>query len=148
VVFKFRLQTLLKHKERQEKSLQLDLAALREAHRQECLVLTALEEEQKAQQRLLRERQTMGRLDIPAIGLILGYMELLQAKEASQRDAIAILEQKIERRREELVAVMRERKTIEKLRERQYESYLLDQKRLESKVTDEISMSQYNRRAR
>ena len=66
------------------------------------------------------------------------YIEYLKKEVVRQDKVILEAEIKLEQKRNELVDAMKERKTLEKLRERQYEEFMLEQKLVEQRVVDEV----------
>ncbi len=50
----------------------------------------------------------------------------------------------VEKKREELVEATKEKKKFEKLKENQHENYIIEEKRSEQRVTDEIVSYKYN----
>jgi len=74
------------------------------------------------------------------------YIEFLK-EEAKQQDKIILeAQKKAEKKRQELVESMKERKTLEKLSERQYEVFLIEQKLAEQRVADEMMSYRFDNR--
>ncbi len=74
------------------------------------------------------------------------YLSLLDSKIKRQKENVNSAMLNVDKIREELVKAVKDRKILEKLRDRKYEEYLLEQKRLEQKTNDEIVS--YNRNER
>lgn len=74
------------------------------------------------------------------------YLSLLDSKIKRQKENVNSAMLNVDKIREELLKAVKERKILEKLRDRKYEEYLLEQKRLEQKTNDEIVS--YNRNER
>jgi flagellar FliJ protein len=72
------------------------------------------------------------------------YLSLLDSKIKKQKENVNSAMLNVDKIREELLKAVKERKILEKLRDRKYEEYLLEQKRLEQKTNDEIVS--YNRK--
>lgn len=72
------------------------------------------------------------------------YLTYLKEAVAKQEIVIQKAEEQAELRRLELVEAMKDRKTLEKLKENVYEQYLIEEKQAEMKVTDEIVSYKYN----
>lgn len=135
--FKFRLQGILNMKQKME-----------DQKRQEYGLAVAEEErEKKKRQELLDKKEEKVVEFRNSIDEIIrsqshsnynNYIEFLK-EEATRQDKIILEAQKrVEIKRQELVEAMKERKTLEKLSERQYEEFLLEQKLAEQKIVDEI----------
>jgi flagellar FliJ protein len=69
----------------------------------------------------------------------------LKERIAAQRKIVHAAEQFAEMKRKELVEAMRDRKTIERLRENALEEYKEDEKRGEQKQVDEVVSYKYSR---
>lgn len=67
------------------------------------------------------------------------YIARLREKTAEQVEIVAAAEVELEERREELLARVKDRKTIEELRLRDYDRYLQELRRYEQSVIDEIA---------
>lgn len=66
------------------------------------------------------------------------YLSLLDSKIKKQKENVNSAMLNVDKIREELLKAVKERKILEKLRERKYEEYQLEQKKLEQKTNDEI----------
>jgi len=66
------------------------------------------------------------------------YLDKLKLWIKAQKVAISIAEAFVEEKRQELVEAMRERKALDKLKENDYNEYLIEEKKAEQKSIDEI----------
>jgi len=66
------------------------------------------------------------------------YIDRLKVLIKQQKMAIIRAEEFVEQKRLELVEAMRERKTMDTLKDHAYEEYLIEEKQTEQKVIDEI----------
>ena len=136
--FTFRLQPVLDHKQRQEELAQVEHAQAQAAQLKEEGALHRLNEAEAAAIDELERQRFTGRLDIEALQLGLGYMDVLKAQILRQTQIVARVRQQTETKRQELVARVQERKTLEKLRERQLETFTREQNRIEARDADEM----------
>lgn len=67
---------------------------------------------------------------------------------ADQQVCVAAAERELEKAREKLAEVMKERKTHENLKEKAFEQFLVDENRRESKEIDELTSYVYGKRRR
>ena len=67
---------------------------------------------------------------------------------ADQQVRVTAAERELERAREKLAEVMKERKTHENLKEKAFEQFLVDENRRESKEIDELTSYVYGKRRR
>ena len=63
-----------------------------------------------------------------------------------QRISVNMAEEKLERARERLAEVRMERKTHEKLKEKAFDAFLMEEKRQESKEIDQLTSYTYGQR--
>ena len=92
----------------------------------------------REQNRKLTAEQLMGKLDLTYIANEKKYVGTLQMLIVQTLQKLALVERQMMVAKGELLAAARERKVIEKLRERQYERWLLAQNRREAAEVDEI----------
>ena len=136
--FHFRLQPVLDHRLRQEEVAQVELAQAQTAQLKEESALQALHAAEAAAIDELERQRFTGRLDIEALQLGLGYLGVLKAQILRQTHVVARARQHTEAKRQELVARVQERKTLERLRERQLEAFTREQNRAEAREADEL----------
>ncbi|HUX08836.1 MAG TPA: flagellar export protein FliJ [Acidobacteriota bacterium] len=67
------------------------------------------------------------------------YIVRLRERTEEQAKIVAAAEDELERRREELIARIKDRKTVEELRLRDYDRYLQELRRFEQSVIDDIA---------
>lgn len=136
--FRFRLQTVLEHKQRLEELAQVELAKAQAAQLKEEGVLQQLTAAETAAVAELERQRFTGKLDIEALQLGLGYMDVLKAQIQRQTQVVFRVRQQTEGKRQELVARMQERKTLEQLRQRQLDAFTLEQNRIEAREADDL----------
>jgi len=135
--FKFRLQSVLSIKEKVED--------LKKNEFGKAMMALAQAQQQLAQMEATRQaaiddfRRDIGSGVDPAAfqryNLFINKMKLLIKQ---QEQVVAQAEAFVEIKRKELVEAMRDKKTLETLRENNYEEYLIEEKQQEQKVVDEI----------
>jgi flagellar protein FliJ len=136
--FKFKLEALLTHRRHIEKEKQRRVAQVQQEiqtlHRRirETQTLIA------AENRTLGTRELTGRLDMQYISHEKRFVGNLALRIALAMQQLAALEQVLAAARAELLAAARARKVIEKLREKQFARWRLEQERKEAAVIDEI----------
>jgi len=136
--FHFSLQRLLDAKETLERAAEEKLAdAIRklEAENDRFKKLSVRVREQIAQIEAFRGTKT----NRHKISVHLRYFDRIQRQLQIQANAVANAERVVEDVRANLCAIVRERKTIEKLREREWNEWSLQARRLEQKEMDEFA---------
>ncbi len=143
--FVFRLAGLLSLKEKIEKRRENEYGAALAALEREREKLAELENELAQTVEELREFvQKSARSD--TIAQYNAYIELVKKRIKAQIKAIQDAEEFAEQARLTLVEAMKERKTLETLKEKDFESYKEEEKRLEQKVLDEVVSYKYSTR--
>ena len=140
--FKFRLEAVLRLRQRFKEEKESELRALNEAKHIMEAEIAALEQE------LRNMDDALG----AAVGEILSVIDLQLASQYSQRidqrikakaAALAKLDGAIAGKRGELVEAQRGVKSLERLRERQTEKFRREQDGAEQKFTDEVAQRKF-----
>ena len=136
--FHFQLEALLTHRRQIEKEKQRRVAQIQ----QEILALRRHIQDSQAliqsQNKTLGARELTGRLDMQYIAHEKRFVGALTVRIVLALHKLAALEQTLAAARAELLAAARARKVIEKLREKQWNRWRLEQQRKEAAVIDEI----------
>ena len=142
--FQFELQPLLEHRQRIEDEKQKTLA-------QQLRLREALERQlRELQETVVSDKHTMkqqliGKVDVSRIRqhALHGHQVSIRAQQLLMR--LAQLMQQIDAARAELIEASRERKAVEKLREKRYQAWQREQNKREARQLDEIAVQQYTR---
>jgi flagellar export protein FliJ len=143
----FRLDPILSHKKRLEEIQQLRLARIREDHHRANSTLRDLEDNESKQLSSLAGEQT-GAVDTNAIQRRLAYIERIRGDRARQGQIVEQLEGQVEENRDHLVSILKDKKTLEQLKERERERTAEEARRRDANVTDEITMTRFAREQR
>lgn len=140
----FRLQSVLDFKTSLVENLETEFAQLKLVHTQATEVLGNLERAaQRQSDILLREQQ--GVLNCQAIHLHQKYLDYLNDNVARQKMTVEEARRHMEAKRLELVEMMKDKKTLENLRERHQTRVMRDRNRQEAKVIDDLVITRYAR---
>ena len=143
--FVFRLQNVLDYRsglaDRARQELGVLQAYLREA---EATLLALLEAEQQAL-RELGAAQCAAVLDLAEITRLLEYGEVLTQEIIDQRRHVAERYQDVETQKQRVVALSKDAKALEKLRERQLEEHQQEDSRREQAETSELASIRHQR---
>lgn len=143
--FRYSMQSILNIKLKMETQAKQEFSAAR----------AALDAEEEALQGLLDRRQGY---EQEAQRLRSGVLKLQEIEEnrtailcmeefiRQQRERVRVAEQQLERARERLTEVIKERKTHESLKEKAFEQFLEELKRQEGKEVDELTSYTYGQR--
>jgi flagellar protein FliJ len=142
----FRLQTLLNHKQQIEEQHTVELARLAGEEQRARDELELLRAEERKQLAALAELVRKGAVDTHKYATASAYIERLGAAIAEQIEAVQALAQAAETQRDELVDVMKERRSLERLRDRQQAEAAVEESRREGRQVDDLTSSRYARR--
>jgi len=136
--FLFHLDGLLRHRKNQERQRQRDLAVI-------AAEMSLLEEELAAMNGTvattledLRNNRLVGKIDVQFLAAHRRYVLSVQRKTASIAQKMALVQKRIDDARLELTEAARQRKMLEKLREKHHQSWLSQQNHREFLEADDI----------
>ena len=135
--FRFKLQRVLDLKLKQEDEKKNQIATLMQAIKTKEDELEALISEKKQKEFSLNDNRKRG-ISILEIRNINQYLLFLDKKINTLRFEISSLESNLNQKRQEYLELQKERKTFEKLKEKDYEKYLYKEKKEEEKMIDQI----------
>lgn len=144
-MYRFKLEALLKHRRHQEEVLQKELADAQKKLAAEQSIQRAFERKKRRRVQELQRRQTSGNT-ITDIVLYLTYIEHLSANIEDQKQRVQIVQQLAHQKRNELIASMKKRKALEKLKEKGRQAYQYKQMQEERKFMDEVASARHGRR--
>lgn len=143
--FEFRLESFLSVKGKIEEQKKLEYGK----------ALNKLEEEKQIKKQLIEQKQNLIYTckEIMEYGIrpqeiqnYNRYIDFIKKKIRDQDILIDIAEKDAEKKRQELVNAMKERKMLDTLKDKDKVEYLKEQNRKEQKIVDEIVSYQYNDR--
>lgn len=144
--FSFRLDAVLKLKQKKEDNFKLELAELKRTLEYEKAWLSKLKNDKlKCQNKLLQLRNKL--MDINKLILYEKYLEALDRKIVTQTNCVSECKTAIEKKRIELLEASKEKKAVEKLYDKKYSEHLNNARKQEQKLFDEISTVKYGRSA-
>lgn len=142
---RFRLHAVLAYKRQLERAVQLALAPLETAFAEEQRALARLQQEEQAQWELLGQLQCSSPLDVTNIEQTICYLNFIGEAITGQQEFLAQMMKRIAEHREELVARSKERRSLERLEQKQAQAQRQAQARAESKAVDDIVSTAYSR---
>ena len=135
--FRFKLQRVLDLKLKQEDEKKNQIATLMQAIKTKEDELEELKKKKKQKEFSLNDNRKRG-ISILEIRNINQYLLFLDKKINTLRFEISSLESNLNQKRLEYLELQKERKTFEKLKEKDYEKYLYNEKKEEEKMIDQI----------
>jgi len=141
----FRLQALLDHKRQLEEQRMLHLAECEAEWRQACEVLAMLRDAERDQLRDLEQIARASRLDVAQQRDATSYLQRLEVSMRAQGEVIADAERRVLESRDALVEILKEKRSLERLREQHVAETEREEGRREAGVVDEITSARYVR---
>ena len=144
-MYRFNLEPLLNHRRYQEEILQKELAGLKVRLAAEKDKLWLLRQKKRKYVQQLQEKQSDGR---PAseIKLFVDFVEQLAKEMEVQRRNVLDAERDLNLKRQDLIAAMKERKTLDRLKEKGLQAYEEKQLKAERNLMDEVASRQLNQK--
>jgi flagellar FliJ protein len=144
-MYEFNLEPLLNHRRYQVEVLQKELADLKIRLDAEKDKLWRLRQKKRKTVLLLQEKQTDGR---PAaeIKLYIDFVEQLSKKMQAQKQNVKEAERNYSLKRQDLVAAMKKRKILDRLKEKGLQAYEQEQLKKERNFMDEVAARQFNQK--
>jgi flagellar FliJ protein len=136
--FKFRLEALLTHRQQVEKEKQRRVAQIQGEIQAVVRHIQETQTRIAAENRTLGTRELTGRLDMQYIAHEKRFVGALAVRISLAMQKLAGLERTLAAARAELLVAARARKVIDKLREKQWRRWRMEQERKEAAVIDEI----------
>jgi flagellar FliJ protein len=144
-VFTFKLQSVLDARKTKEEQVLAEFVEQTKALEKERQTLVAMDlEKERLLQRLREEKEKL--LRPGDVELQLSYIKAWNRKIALQRNLILKLVQELEKKRRNLLDVMKDRKILENLKERHLKEYNLQQSSREQIAADETAVLRHERK--
>jgi len=144
-MYRFKLQSLLKHRRHQEEICQKEMA---EAQRN----LTDAQEKLRCLKKIKREniQKLQARQkelhNVSSIIISINYIEKLSRDVAAQMEQVGRASEKVTQKRHHLIAIMKKRKMLEKLKEKDRLEYQQKMMQAERKINDEVAATRHIRK--
>lgn len=136
-VFKFSLATLLKIKEQFEQNTKNELGLVIQALERARRILHEIEEEIQNQVEEFGGALS-GKIDQERIEGIRRWIVVLEKKKIDQEGQVKKASENVDIVRAKLIALVKERKVLEKLKEKEFQLYMEEESKLEQKVIDDL----------
>ena len=143
-MYQFKLQALLNHRRHQEEVCQKELAEAQRDLSDAQRKLENIKKDKGDNIQKLQARQTE-RHNASNILIFINYIELLSKDLAAQIRQVDHALLHVTEKRDNLIAIMKKRKTLEKLKDKQWLEYQQKMMRTERKFNDEIAATRHVR---
>jgi len=146
--FAFRLQRLLDIREAREKEIKNELAALLNIQNMERMKQEEYRNRMDAEQRKFNEKLRAGKFSYLDSVMYERFIEFGNKVIQAAQERIDGMEYEISKVRERLVEASRERKVVERLKERKYEEFMYEYNREVAKENEDATQKMYIRKLR
>jgi len=144
-MYRFNLEPLLNHRRYQEEILQKELAGSKIRLAAEKDKLWILRQKKRKYVQELQEKQTDGR-PVSEIKLFVDFVEQLAKEMKAQRQNVLHAERDLNLKRQDLIAAMKKRKTLDRLKEKGLQAYEHEQLKKERSFMDEVASRQFTQK--
>lgn len=144
-MYTFSLESVLNHKAFIEEQLQKELAVFKAILEDEKNHLSKLINTKKRLTAELQEKQKNG-TSVSEIILYIKFIDQLLNDADKQKKNILDAEKRLEKKRDELIEAMKNKKTLEKLKEKKLNEYREDVSNNERDFMNEVAINGFNRR--
>jgi len=137
--FVFQLEGVLRHRERIEQNRQRELAVVQAEMTRLERELAAMNDDLQRSTAEVRDHHLVGRLDMQYLAAHRRYMLGMQRKVIALAETMGQQKQRVEQARAALAEASKQKKILEKLRERQHQQWAAGLARAEANALDELS---------
>ena len=141
--FNFSLDGVLRHREHLEQQCQRDLAAVQQKMRIAQEELRGLDQAFQASLTDVRQNRLIGKLDMGFLAAYRRHAAAVQRKGTVMAQKMALIQRDIDTAQKKLAEAAKQRKIMEKLRDKQQERWKQELDRKEAADLDEVSMRWY-----
>jgi flagellar FliJ protein len=141
--YRFRLEALQRFRKFQEDELQREFAEVQKLKDQAIACLNEYETQLKKTRNELYQQQNdsaQGSL----LAIFPRFLERMTEKITDQQKTIAGIEKQLEAKRQALMEAMQKRKTLEKLKEKELDTYMAELSLEEQKFINEMAINRFN----
>jgi flagellar FliJ protein len=142
---RFTLEALLNHRRHQEEVGQRELAQSERLLADEKGKLHCLENEKRDNIKTLQIKQKEN-INVSDIILSVNYIQQLSEKIAEQKKCVQKAIQAVNQKRDELIAIVKKRKTLERLKEKEWLAYQQKMMQNERKFMDDVASTRHARK--
>lgn len=144
-MFQFKLQSVLDYRLNVEEKILNEFSDAKRYLEEQKAVLVSLIAERESFMNDLRKMES-ATIRADDVATVVGFIENVRGQETRQQKVIQQAIEQLEKKREELVEAVKNKKVMENLRDRQAEEYRKNMNEMEQKNSDEMSILKYGRR--
>lgn len=143
--FKFKLQTLLNLKHQLEESKKNEMGQLARRLEEEKRLYKKIEEDRENYIKMFSDESQKG-MTVSKIRDLNRFISVLKERLNKQQENVNLASENVEKCREELIQIVKEREMLEKLKEKKFQQYIREELRKEQLMSDEVAGFRYMNR--
>jgi len=143
-VYRFNLQVLLDYRKRIEEGLQIELSLIQRELENARQALLSSQQEKTHYEEELAEREAR-EVNLQESILYRDYLRGIRKKIQEQRDRVASIKIEFDKKQEELLAATKNRKVLEKVKEKHAKEFMEELEKQERAFVDEVGIRRYQR---
>ncbi len=144
-MYRFKLEALLNHRRHQEEVCQKELAQTERQLADEQGKLRQQKREKRENIQKLQAKQKE-KLNVSDIILSVNYIQQLSKNIEDQKKCVREATKTVNQKRNELIIIVKKRKTLEKLKEKEWLAYQQIMMQTERKLMDEVASTRHARK--
>lgn len=137
--FRFRLQKVMEIKEEVEKQRMIDLSEAKQVVDLETTRLNHLNDEQIDCQHRIDEKSSTEKINPGELALYYRFLDQTRMRIEAQEDRLQAAHLEMERRRQILLEASKEKKVLEKLKEKKQAAYMIELNHKEQDMINEVA---------
>jgi flagellar FliJ protein len=145
VGYRFKLEALRRYRQFQEDELQRELADVQKLKDRAMARLLEYEAQLEKTRNELYQQQSAS-VQSSLLAIFPRFLERMTEEIAEQQSVVASIEKQFEAKRQALMEVVKKRKTLEKLEEKEFNTYMADLSLEEQKFINEMAINRFNLR--
>ena len=143
-MYRFNLQVLLDYRKRIEEGFQIELSLIQRELENARQALLSSQQEKTHYEEELAEREAR-EVNLQESILYRDYLRGIRKKIQEQRDRVASIKIKFDKKQEELLAATKNRKVLEKVKEKHAKEFMEELQKQERAFVDEVGIRRYQR---
>ena len=144
-MYKFSLEPVLKYRKLLEEDIQKDFAVLKRQLLDEKVRLSNFEQVRDRFSGELQQKQVKS-ISVSDILLYTDYLQEVSKEIEKQSEKILEAEKRVDQKREELVGAMKNRKIIDRLREKGLKTHVQEVSKKEQDLMNEVAVNIFNKK--
>jgi len=144
--FTFSLQPLLDYRKRYEDRLKKELAEIKKEEKRQKKIIEQLHKKRIKCEEELRKRRISGEIEIASLLIYQFYLDKLSLQIEEETKKMEEIFLKIKNKQTQIIEASKNKKVLEKLKEKRWLKFIDDVEKDEQRFIDEIALTKFNSR--